>query len=221
MVDTRVGHYLERREHTVRTFAVIVIVLVVMALTLAGCPKPAAVTAPAPNANVQTPAPETTPPPAEAAKPEETGKPAEGASDAEKSADKPKAGDKEKSMGPKLEGEEGKKPITSKTGLKYIVLEEGKGSKPQKGATIVAEYTGWLTDGKKFDSSKDHPGEFSFQVGLGQVVPGWDEALSDMKVGERRKLIVPPALGYGSEGAGGVIPPNATLIFEVKLAKIK
>jgi FKBP-type peptidyl-prolyl cis-trans isomerase len=110
---------------------------------------------------------------------------------------------------------------TTESGLKYIVLEEGTGKAPQKGATIVAEYTGWLTDGKKFDSSKDHPGEFEFQVGLGQVIPGWDEALSAMKVGERRKLIVPADLGYGAEGAGGVIPPNATLIFEVKLVKIK
>ena len=204
-----------------RTFAVILIVLAVLAVTLTGCPKPAQTTEPAPGANVQTPAPEAAPPVAEPAKTEAAAQPAAGKTDTEKSGDKEKTGDKGKTMGPKLEGEEGKKPVTSKTGLKYIVLEEGKGSKPQKGATIVAEYTGWLTDGKKFDSSKEHPGEFSFQVGLEQVIPGWDEALSDMKVGERRKLIVPPDLGYGSKGAGGVIPPDATLIFEVKLVKIK
>lgn len=205
-----------------RVSAISLIVVAVVALALvAGCPKPTPPAAPAPDANVQTPAPEVVAPPAEVAKTEEAAKPAEGKADAEKPVDKEKPGDKEKSMGPKLEGEAGKTAVTSKTGLKYIVLEEGKGSKPQKGATIVAEYTGWLTDGKKFDSSKDHPGEFSFQVGLGQVVPGWDEALSDMKVGERRKLIVPPDLAYGSKGAGGVIPPDATLVFEVKLAKIK
>ena len=205
----------------VSAISLIVVAVLVLTLTLAGCPKATPPVTDTSAANVQTPAPETTPPPAAVAKPEEAGKPAEGASDAKKSDAKEKPAGKEKSMGPKLEGEEGKTAVTSKTGLKYIVLEEGKGSKPQKGATIVAEYTGWLTDGKKFDSSKDHPGEFSFQVGLGQVVPGWDEALSDMKVGERRKLIVPPDLGYGAEGAGGVIPPNATLVFEVKLAKIK
>lgn len=127
----------------------------------------------------------------------------------------------ESKMGPKLEGEDNKPVVKTKSGLQYIVLEAGKGDKPKQGDTIVAEYTGWLTDGTKFDSSKDHPDEFSFAVGTGQVIPGWDEALSDMKVGERRKLIVPPDLGYGDRGAGGVIPPNATLIFEVKLVKIK
>lgn len=120
-----------------------------------------------------------------------------------------------------LPGEEGKPVQTTKTGMKYVVLEEGKGDKPKKGATIAAEYTGWLLDGTQFDSSKDHEGAFEFPVGQGQVIPGWDEALLDMKVGERRKLIIPPALAYGPAGAGEVIPPNATLIFEVKLAAIK
>lgn len=120
-----------------------------------------------------------------------------------------------------LPGEEDKPVQTTESGLKYVVLEEGQGDKPKKGATITAEYTGWLTDGTKFDSSKDHPGEFSFAVGTGQVIAGWDEALLDMKPGESRKLILPPNLGYGARGAGGVIPPNATLIFEVKLVNIK
>lgn len=189
------------------------LIIAVLALTLAGCSKPA----PPPEA---ASAPSMTPPPAPPPAPTtEAPKPATEAPATEKPAEK--TAEKGKAMGPKLPGEEGKPVVTSKSGLKYIVLEKGNGKVPQKGATIVAEYTGWLTDGKKFDSSKDHPGEFSFQVGEGQVIPGWDEALSGMKVGESRKLIVPPELGYGAEGAGGVIPPNATLIFEVKLAKIK
>lgn len=120
-----------------------------------------------------------------------------------------------------LAGEQGKPVKTTESGLKYVVLEEGKGEKPKKGQEITAEYTGWLMNGRKFDSSKDHEGEFSFPVGTGQVIPGWDEALLDMKVGERRKLIIPPELAYGEQGAGGVIPPNATLIFEVQLKGIK
>ena len=121
-------------------------------------------------------------------------------------------------MGPVLEGEEGKDIQTTSSGLQYIVLEEGDGPKPKKGQTIAAEYTGWLTDGTKFDSSKDHPGAFSFAVGVGMVIKGWDEALLDMRVGERRKLIIPPELGYGRAGTpGGPIPPNATLVFEVRL----
>lgn len=120
-----------------------------------------------------------------------------------------------------LEGEMDKPEQTTESGLKYVVLEEGTGAKPKQGDVIVAEYTGWLENGKKFDSSKDHPGEFSFPVGTGRVIPGWDEALLDMKVGERRKLTIPPQLAYGEQGAGGVIPPNATLIFEVKLVAIK
>lgn len=122
---------------------------------------------------------------------------------------------------PKLEGEEGKSVQTTDTGLQYVVLERGAGPKPQPGDIIVAEYTGWLEDGMKFDSSKDHPGEFSFPVGQGHVIPGWDQALLDMQVGERRKLIIPPQLAYGEQGAGGIIPPNATLIFEVKLVRIE
>jgi hypothetical protein len=121
-----------------------------------------------------------------------------------------------------LPGEEGKPVQTTASGLKYVVLEEGKGDKPKKGQTISAEYTGWLADnGTEFDTSKDHGGSFDFAVGEGNVIPGWDEALLDMKVGERRKLIVPANLAYGEQGAGEVIPAGATLVFEVKLVGIK
>ncbi len=114
----------------------------------------------------------------------------------------------------------GAKTITTPSGLKYTVLKAGKGATPKPGQTVVVHYTGTLTNGKKFDSSRDKGQPFSFIVGQGQVIPGWDEALSTMKVGERRKLTIPPKLGYGAAGAGGVIPPNATLVFDVELLKI-
>jgi len=108
--------------------------------------------------------------------------------------------------------------VTTKSGLRYIVLAEGKGDAPAEGARIAAHYTGTLTDGKKFDSSRDRNEPIRFEVGKGFVIPGWDEALSQMKKGERRILIIPHKLGYGERGAGGgVIPPFATLIFDVEL----
>jgi FKBP-type peptidyl-prolyl cis-trans isomerase len=112
------------------------------------------------------------------------------------------------------------KTITTPSGLKYTILKAAKGATPKKGQEIFVHYTGTLTNGKKFDSSRDRGQPFSFRVGRGQVIPGWDEALITMKVGERRKLIIPPNLGYGARGAGDVIPPNATLIFDVELLKI-
>lgn len=112
------------------------------------------------------------------------------------------------------------KVITTDSGLKYTEIKEGTGATPQKGQTVTVHYTGTLEDGTKFDSSRDRGQPFSFKLGVGQVIKGWDEGLSTMKVGDRRKLIIPPDLGYGARGAGGVIPPNATLIFDVELLKI-
>lgn len=112
------------------------------------------------------------------------------------------------------------KTTTTPSGLKYTILKPGTGAKPKPGQEVFVHYTGTLTNGKKFDSSRDRGQPFSFKVGAGQVIPGWDEALSTMKVGERRKLTIPSKLGYGAAGAGGVIPPNATLIFDVELLKL-
>jgi peptidylprolyl isomerase len=117
--------------------------------------------------------------------------------------------------------EEKKKVVTTKSGLKYEDLKEGTGAEAKKGDTVEVHYTGTLTNGKKFDSSLDRGQPFSFKLGAGQVIKGWDEGVAGMKVGGKRKLMIPPELGYGARGAGGVIPPNAELIFEVELLKIK
>ena len=115
--------------------------------------------------------------------------------------------------------------MTMPDGLKIIDTQPGTGASPKTGQTCVMHYTGWLyensTKGKKFDSSVDRGQPFEFKIGVGQVIRGWDEGVATMKVGGKRTLIIPPELGYGARGAGGVIPPNATLIFDVELLAIK
>jgi FKBP-type peptidyl-prolyl cis-trans isomerase len=110
---------------------------------------------------------------------------------------------------------------TTASGLKYTDLQEGTGDEARAGKNVEVHYTGWLEDGTKFDSSKDRNQPFRFSLGAGQVIRGWDEGVAGMKVGGRRKLTIPSDLGYGARGAGGVIPPNATLIFEVELLGVK
>lgn len=110
--------------------------------------------------------------------------------------------------------------VTTPSGLKYIDLQEGTGASPKTGQKVTVHYTGTLEDDTKFDSSRDRNQPLSFKIGVGQVIKGWDEGVSTMKVGGRRQLIIPPELGYGARGAGGVIPPNATLIFDVELLRI-
>lgn len=107
------------------------------------------------------------------------------------------------------------------SGLKYVVQEEGNGSQPEEGDNISVHYAGFLEDGSLFDSSYLRSQPFNFQVGMGQVIPGWDEGLLDMSVGEKRTLIIPSNLAYGENGAGGSIPPNATLIFDVELIEVQ
>jgi FKBP-type peptidyl-prolyl cis-trans isomerases 1 len=124
------------------------------------------------------------------------------------------SGNKEKSAAAEIAQCE-KNARKTPSGLKYVVLREGKGDKPRKGQSIEAHYVGRFMDGRVFDQSLGR-GPFSFVVGIGQVIKAWDEALMDMRPGEKRALVAPPELAYGSRGAGNVIPPNATLFFEVE-----
>ena len=106
---------------------------------------------------------------------------------------------------------------TTASGLQYSIDEPGTGAQPQRGQNVRVHYTGWLTNGTKFDSSRDRNQPIEFPLGMGRVISGWDEGIALMRVGEKRTLVIPPQLGYGVRGAGGVIPPNATLVFKVEL----
>ena len=125
------------------------------------------------------------------------------------------------------DGKSGKEPTTVSTGsgLTYVDLAPGSGEAVKAGQTAVVHYTGWLEEngkqGKKFDSSRDRGQPFPFRVGRGEVIKGWDEGVAGMKVGGKRRLTIPPELGYGARGAGRDIPPNSTLIFEVELLEIR
>jgi FKBP-type peptidyl-prolyl cis-trans isomerase len=112
---------------------------------------------------------------------------------------------------------------TSKDVTKLVIEDqvEGTGAEAKNGQTVTVHYTGWLTDGTKFDSSKDRNEPFTFPLGAGRVIKGWDQGVAGMKVGGKRKLTIPPDMGYGAAGAGGAIPPNATLVFEVELLGVK
>ena len=117
------------------------------------------------------------------------------------------------------------KPVTTSSGLQIIDTKAGTGASPRPGQTAVVHYTGWLYEngakGKKFDSSVDRGQPFEFPVGQGRVIKGWDEGVATMKIGGKRTLIIPASLGYGARGAGGAIPPNATLMFDVELLGVK
>jgi FKBP-type peptidyl-prolyl cis-trans isomerase len=123
------------------------------------------------------------------------------------------------SQAPGTGGKVDEKVITTASGLKYVDMVVGTGDEAKKGQTVRVHYTGWLKDGTKFDSSLDR-GPFEFQLGAGRVIKGWDEGVAGMKMGGKRKLIIPAQLGYGDRGAGGVIPPGAELTFEVELLGI-
>ena len=110
--------------------------------------------------------------------------------------------------------------ITTASGLQIEEIRVGTGETAEAGQFVSVHYTGWLTDGRKFDSSKDRDEPFEFSLGERMVIAGWDEGVQGMKIGGVRKLTIPPQLGYGARGAGGVIPPNATLVFEVELLDV-
>ena len=122
---------------------------------------------------------------------------------------------------PRLTGPATGAEVTTPSGLKYTDLVVGTGPSPRPGQTAVVNYTGTLTNGTKFDSSFDHGQPYEFPLGRGRVIKGWDEGVATMKVGGRRRLVVPPALGYGAMGQPPNIPPNATLIFDVELLGVK
>jgi len=112
-------------------------------------------------------------------------------------------------------------PQPTGSGLQIVEIEAGTGPEARSGQEVTVHYTGWLTNGTKFDSSRDRGDPFKFSLGRGQVIGGWDEGVAGMKVGGRRRLVIPPDLGYGSRGAGGAIPGGATLLFNVELLGVR
>ena len=124
-------------------------------------------------------------------------------------------------MSEELAGATGGETTTTPSGLQYTDEAVGSGQQAKAGDHVVVHYTGTLTDGRKFDSSRDRNKPFEFPLGAGTVIRGWDEGVAGMKVGGRRRLVIPPQLGYGARGAGSVIPPNATLVFDVELVGIR
>ena len=116
---------------------------------------------------------------------------------------------------------EGLKKHSTSSGLEYWDIQVGTGAEARPGKTVSVHYTGWLTNGKKFDSSRDRNQPFDFPLGAGKVIKGWDEGVAGMKVGGKRQLRIPPELAYGDKGTGGLIPPHSTLIFDVELLAVK
>ena len=135
--------------------------------------------------------------------------------------DKPEKSEKQETPAPEKPAPAAPKEVTMPSGLRYVDLEPGEGAEAKPGNVVAVHYTGWLEDGTKFDSSRDRNVPFLFKLGSGQVIKGWDEGVAGMKVGGKRTLVIPPAMGYGARGAGGVIPPNATLLFDVELLEVK
>ncbi len=131
------------------------------------------------------------------------------------------SGATEASPAPSPESVAGLVALTSSTGMTYYVLRSGAGGSPVPGQTVGVHYSGWLESGVQFDSSVERGKLFVFPVGIGRVIKGWDEAVLEMKVGEKRQIRIPPHLGYGDKGAGGVIPAGATLIFDVELVELR
>jgi peptidylprolyl isomerase len=113
------------------------------------------------------------------------------------------------------------KVVKTASGLQYIDIEQGKGPSPSAGSTVIVHYTGWLLNKKKFDSSLDRGQPFDFVLGAGQVIKGWDEGVATMRVGGKRRLVIPANLAYGARGAGDAVPPNSTLVFDVQLLKFQ
>ena len=138
----------------------------------------------------------------------------------DKSATPPPAANQE---GSQQDGNQARpaREIVTRSGLRYLDLQLGQGAEAAEGKAVDILYTGWLEDGTQFDASQDPTHPFTFRIGIDEVIKGWHEGITGMKVGGRRRLVIPAELGYGKQGAGGVVPPNATLVFEVELLDVR